>query len=173
MSEPFHPQMPVGATTDNSTTAISTLLQLASDHLWRLDYAGFQGTGTRRFKFLAGDSWSASNWGDKNGDGICDQQNDNDISYAQNSAGPYRFEFNDLTLEYAVRLMGQGFSEAYPGIAPDQTVRGRFALLDYLFGGTALEAPDTPVGNGLFRHIHEIPIDGSRKFLRLRATLQE
>ena len=206
-----------------STTDNSTLMQLVGDHLWRLDYAGFQGTGTRRFKFLAGDSWSASNWGDKNGDGICDQQNDNDISYAQNSAGPYRFEFNDLTLEYAVRLMGQGFSEAYPGIAPDQTVRGRFALLDYLFGGTALEAPDnsnlpigksedgklqmsfvtrgedssvnyvvevstdllnwssigiekmpdTPVGNGLFRHIHEIPIDGPRKFLRLRATLQE
>lgn len=122
-----------------------------------------------------------------------------------------------------MRPLGQGFSEAYPGIAPDQTVRGRFALLDYLFGGTALEAPDnsnlpigkseagklqmsfvtrgedssvnyvvevsvdllnwssigiekmpdTSVGNGLFRHIHEVPIDGLRKFLRLRATLQE
>jgi hypothetical protein len=45
--------------------------------------------------------------------------------------------------------------------------------LDYLFCGTALEAPDTPVGNGLFRHIHEFPMDGPRKFLRLRATFQE
>ena len=72
-----------------------------------------------------------------------------------------------------MRPLGQGFSKAYPGIAPDQTVRGRFALLDYLFCGTALEAPDTPVGNGLFRHIHEFPMDGPRKFLRLRATFQE
>ncbi len=120
---------------------VSPEMELVGDNLWRLDYAGFLGTGTRALKFVAGDSWSAPNWGDKNGDGFGDQEPDNNISLDQTQTGTYRIEFNDRTLAYSIRILANTFNDRYSGVSANETVRGLPAKLEYLFGGTLEAAP--------------------------------
>jgi hypothetical protein len=115
------------------------------DNLWRLDYSGFIGTATRQLKFVSGDSWEALAWGDKTGDGFADQENNNNIFLTQNQTGTYRFEFNDRTLAYSIRVLTNTFADRYPGISANQTVRGLPAKVEYLLGGTAGQAP--PAGH--------------------------
>jgi hypothetical protein len=119
----------------------SPQMELVGDNLWRLDYSTFNGTGSRQLKFVAGNDWSALSWGDKNLDGFGDREENNNIVLQQNAQGTYRFEFNDQTLAYSIRLLQNSFADRYPGISANQTVRGLQAKMEYLFGGTAAQAP--------------------------------
>jgi hypothetical protein len=132
----------VGSFTSNPAwdPVASPQMLLVGDNLWRLDYSGFNGTEARQLKFVAGNDWTLS-WGDINRDGFGDQADNNNIILQQNAQGTYRFEFNDLTLAYSIRLLQNSFADRYPGFTANQTVRGLQAKMEYLFGGTAAQAP--------------------------------
>jgi hypothetical protein len=134
------PEMRLVGDFNNWEPANAPSMALVGENLWRLDFAGFNGTATRKFKFVAGGSWFQQSWGDKNMDGAADQLSENDITFVQHLPGTYRFEFNDQTLSYSFALLSN-FSSRYPGFSANQTVRGLPAKVEYLFGGTAGSPP--------------------------------
>jgi hypothetical protein len=48
---------------------------------------------------------------------------------------------NDVTRAFTVALVTNSFSDRYPGFSANQTIRGLSAKVEYLFGGTADQAP--------------------------------
>ena len=122
----------------------SPQMQLVGDHLWQLDMPL---TMSGEFKFVAGNEWSAPNWGVGNTDAV--------VPF--DGAGTYRFTLDDRDRSFNVRRLTNSFADSYPGLNPLTPVRGQPALLDYLFGGTAETAPAAehlPVqtmGNGTMR----------------------
>lgn len=124
----------------------SPLMSLVDDNVWRVDVAVGDSAG-QSFKFVAGDAWSAENWGNGSAD----------APLPDLGPGPYRFQVNDLTQQFTVVRLTSGFETNYPNTTATQSVRGTPALLEYLFGGTALRAPDAShfpavsIEGGMFR----------------------
>lgn len=100
------------------------------DNTWSLDVAITNGAG-QEFKFVAGTSWSATNWGNGNAN----------APLPNLGAGTYRFTVNDITRAFTVTRLSTTFADRYPGMTSGQIIRGRPALFDYLFGGTAAIPP--------------------------------
>jgi hypothetical protein len=105
-------------------------MNLVGDNLWRLDLVISNSTA-QEFKFVAGNTWNATNWG--NGT--------DDAALPNLGVGNYRFEVNDVTRAFTVALVTNSFSDRYPGFSANQTIRGLPAKVEYLFGGTADQAP--------------------------------
>lgn len=114
-------------------------MALVGDHTWRADIV-LASTAGAEFKFATGPSWTNPNWGLGVPAGTA-SPGGNNISLPQLGAGTYRFVFNDATLAYSVTRATGTFADRYPGLTPATVVRGRPALLDYLFGGTLAQAP--------------------------------
>ena len=108
----------------------SPLMTMVGDNTWRAD-VDIANSAQQEFKFVAGNSWNATNWG--NGT--------NNAVLPDSGPGTYRFTIHDTTRAFTVIRLANTFAERYPGISADQIVRGRPALLDYLFGGAAAQAP--------------------------------
>lgn len=106
------------------------LMSLTGDNTWSANITIANPSG-QEFKFVAGNSWSAANWG--NGTANAPLPN--------LGSGTYRFTVNDITRIFTATRLATTFADSYPGMTPNQMIRGRPALLDYLFGGTAAQAP--------------------------------
>jgi hypothetical protein len=105
-------------------------MTLVGDNLWRVDLA-ISNSVSQEFKFVGGNTWNATNWG-----------NGADNAALPNLGnGTYRFEVNDTTRAFTVALVTNSFADRYPGLTANQTVRGLQAKMEYLFGGTATQAP--------------------------------
>jgi hypothetical protein len=105
-------------------------MTLVGDNLWRVDLT-ISNSVSQAFKFVAGDSWTATNWGNGTADAVLPNLGN----------GTYRFEVNDSTRAFTVTLVANSFADRYPGLTANQTVRGLQAKVEYLFGGTATQAP--------------------------------
>jgi 1,4-alpha-glucan branching enzyme len=119
------------------TPSTAPLMTMVGDNTWRADL-NIANSAQQEFKFVAGNSWSATNWGNGTAN----------ATLPDSGPGTYRFTVDDTTRAFTVIRLANTFAERYPGISADQMVRGRPALLDYLFGGTAAQAPreaDLPV----------------------------
>lgn len=111
--------------------AISPVMTLCGDNIWSADIFIADAAG-QEFKFVAGDSWASTNWANGNSNAFLPDQ----------GPGTYRFTVNDATRAFTVERRRNTFADRYPGLAPDQLIRGRPALLDYLFGGSLLQPPE-------------------------------
>jgi 1,4-alpha-glucan branching enzyme len=112
--------------------ATSSQMTLVGDNLWRLDLL-VANTSAQEFKFLAGSAWGDPEFSNGGANIVLPNQ----------GAGTYRFELNASTGAYSVTRGSNSFSGNYPGVTATQIVRGRPALLEYLFGGTLDQAPPT------------------------------
>ncbi|MFM8460208.1 MAG: hypothetical protein ACKOB0_14965, partial [Chthoniobacterales bacterium] len=140
-------------------------MSVVGDNTWSSDVAIANAAG-QEFKFVAGNSWSATNWG--NGT--------SNATLPNLGAGTYRFTVNDLTRSFTVTRLSATFADRYPGMTPGQIIRGRPALLDYLFGGTAAIAPQetnlptTQIAAGKMRISFAVRSDDTSLFHRVTAT---
>ena len=124
------PEMRVVGTFNAWSPGNATMMALVGDNLWRIDLP-ISNSADQGFKFVAGNSWNTTNWG--NGDA--------DAALPNLGGGNYRFEVNSLSRAFTVALLGSTFSGSYPGFSANQTVRGLPAKVEYLFGGTAGSPP--------------------------------
>lgn len=120
----------------------SPIMSMVDDNVWRRDVV-IQNSAGQELKFVAGDSWSATNWGNGNAN----------APLPNLGPGTYRFQVNDLTRSFSIERLASGFESSYPNMTANQSVRGMPAVLEYLFGGTAQSAPDTS-------HLPAVSIEG-------------
>ncbi|MFM7376055.1 MAG: hypothetical protein ACKO39_13020, partial [Chthoniobacterales bacterium] len=77
---------------------------------------------------------------------------------------------------FTVTRLSTTFADRYPGMTPSQIIRGRPALLDYLFGGTAAIAPQetnlptTQIAAGKMRISFAVRSGDTSLFHRVTAT---
>ena len=140
-----HQELRVSGSFNGWSPATAPTMNLVGDNLWRLDLVISNSTA-QEFKFVAGNTWNATNWG--NGT--------NDAALPNLGVGNYRFEVNDVTRAFTVALVSNTFSGRYPGISANEAIRGLPAKLEYLFGGTSAAAPSAahlptfaPVGSNV------------------------
>ena len=112
------------------TPGSSSLMSVIGDNVWSAD-VNIANPAGQEFKFVAGNTWSATNWG----------IGTNNAPLPNQGAGSYRFTVNDVSRQFTVTRLTSTFADRYPGMTPGQIIRGRPALLDYLFGGTASVPP--------------------------------
>jgi hypothetical protein len=112
----------------------SPVMALSGDNTWSADIFIADPAGAE-FKFVAGDSWSSTNWANGEGNGSLPDQ----------GAGTYRSTVDDVTRAFTVERRRNTFADRYPGLTPGQLIRGRPALLEHLFGGSSMHPPE--VGN--------------------------
>jgi len=112
------------------TPSTAPRMTLVGDNLWRVDLA-ISNSVSQAFKFVAGINWDATNWGNGTANAALPNLGN----------GTYRFEVNDSMRAFTVALVTNSFADRYPGILANQTVRGLQAKMEYLFGGTAAQAP--------------------------------
>ena len=159
------PELRVAGSFNGWSPSTAPLMSVVGDNTWSLDIAIANSTG-HEFKFVAGNSWSATNWGNGNAN----------APLPNLGAGIYRFTINDITRGFTVTRLSTTFADRYPGIAPGHIIRGRPALLDYLFGGTAAVAPqetDLPtmqIAAGVVRVSFVVRSDDASLFHRVTST---
>ncbi|MBU6182167.1 MAG: alpha amylase C-terminal domain-containing protein [Verrucomicrobia bacterium] len=125
-----HQELRVSGSFNGWSPATAPTMNLVGDNLWRLDLVISNSTA-QEFKFVAGNTWNATNWGNGTGN----------AALPNLGVGNYRFEVNDVTRAFTVALVTNSFSDRYPGFSANQTIRGLSAKVEYLFGGTADQAP--------------------------------
>ena len=82
---------------------------------------------------------------------------------------------DDTTKAFTITRLANTFADRYPGLSATDQVRGRPALLDYLFGGTASQPPrgaDLPVAainNGKLRFTFVTRTDDTALLHRVTA----